>query len=80
MSKLQDKPGRQIRLGTLVDHERGRVQIIRNLHDTKGFLCDSGNMGWMPIKEWEEFIERQAVQIKNKSTLFETFAREKMAR
>jgi hypothetical protein len=61
MSTLKDKPGRQMRLMVIVDRERNLVQVIRNLHNTKGFLVDSGNMGWMPLTEWRVFLERELV-------------------
>jgi hypothetical protein len=61
MSKLQDKPGRQMSLVAMVDRGRDRVQIIRNLKATRGCMCDSGNMGWMPLAEWRAFLERETV-------------------
>jgi len=71
---MQDKPGRRIRLQTLVDFERSRVQIIRNLSNTKGFLVDSGNMGWMPMEEWIAFLEKELKRANGQGkTLVEQF-------
>lgn len=69
MSKLSDKPGREIRLFTIHDKERKLVQIIRNLHNTKGFLVDSGNMGCMHEEEWKRFLEKESRELSKDSDL-----------
>ena len=69
MSKISDKPGRQISLCTIHDRERKLIQIIRNLHNTKGFLVGSGNMGWMPEDEWKAFLEKEQQELKPDSDL-----------
>jgi len=66
MTTIKDKPGRRIRLMTIVDYERSRVQIIRNLSNTHGFLVDSGNMGWMPTDEWIAFLEKELLRAQGK--------------
>jgi hypothetical protein len=74
MTVIKDKPGRQMHMNVLVDHDRNRVQIIRNLHNTKGFLVNSGNMGWIPMDEWREFLSKQTILANcPKPTLCETF-------
>jgi len=72
MSALKDKPGRQMSLSAFVDRERNLVQVIRTLKNTKGFLVDRGNMGWMPLDEWRAFLEREALMArKDPPTLYE---------
>ena len=74
MSRIADKPGRKISLNIIYDYDRQLVQIIRNLSNTKGFLVDSGNIGFMPMKEWEAFLARECVRVKGKeATLIEQF-------
>ncbi len=73
MSNLKIKPGRRIKLNALVDWEKKTVQIIRNLHDTKGFLVDSGNMGYMPLGEFREFCERELAITCERPTLMTAF-------
>jgi len=74
MTAIKDKPGRRITLNVIVDHERKLVQIIRNISNTKGFLCNSGNMGWMPIDEWQAFLNDHLEQADSRGkTLFERF-------
>ena len=74
MTTLRDKPGRQIRLSVLIDREQNRVQFIRTLKDTKGFVVDSGNMGWMPLPEWQEFLAKQVPLAKADPTLMDLYA------
>ena len=74
MTKLADKPGRQMRLDLIVDRDRDRVQIIRNLAATHGCMCDSGNMGWMTMAEFRQFCEKGLMMAGEKApTLFEQF-------
>ncbi len=71
MSKITDQPGTQIHLDLIVDHERGRVQIIRNIDKKRGFLVTSGNMGWVELGEFKQFLDQARVRVKSKPTLFE---------
>lgn len=73
MSSLSTKPGRRISLNVIVDHDRGLVQIIRRLHDTKGFLVDSGNMGQMPIEEFRAFLSEAKSRTDKRPTLMSRF-------
>ncbi len=70
---IKDKPGRRISLSVIYDHERSIVQICRQLHDTKGFVMDSGNMGQMPLADWRKFLADQTDLQKDKPTLMEQF-------
>lgn len=63
MSKLTEQSGRRMRLSAIVDREKNCVQIIRNLNDTRGFLVDSGNMGWMTIEDFEAFVSETKRQM-----------------
>ena len=74
MTAIKDKPGRRITLNVIVDHERKLVHIIRNISNTKGFLVNSGNMGWMTIDEWQAFLNNHLEQADSRGkTLFERF-------
>lgn len=74
MSKISEQPGRAIGLNTLVDRERGIVQIIRTLKNTKGCMCDSGNMGQMSMADFREFCERGLQQTSDRQpTLMELY-------
>lgn len=73
MSGIRDKPGRHIGLNVIVDHDAGRVQIIRNLHDTKGCMVDSGNMGWMPLDEFQAFLADAQIRTSKRPTLMSRF-------
>lgn len=73
MSGITEKPGRRIGLNVIVDHDRGQVQIIRNLHDTHGCMVDSGNMGWMPIEEFKAFLADAKVRTDKRPTLMSRF-------
>jgi hypothetical protein len=70
---IQDKPGRRISLSVIYDHKRGLVQIFRQLHNTKGFVTDSGNMGQMPLADWRKFLSDQVVLQADQPTLMEQF-------
>jgi hypothetical protein len=73
MSRISTKPGRRISLNVIVDYDRAQVQIIRQLHDTKGFLVDSGNMGWMPIDEFRAFLADAKARTDKRPTLMSRF-------
>ena len=73
MTKIADKPGRKISLNVIVDRPRSLVQVIRKLHNTKGFLVDSGHMGWIPIDEWTTFLEKELRRARGEETLMEQF-------
>ena len=70
---IKDKPGRRISLHVIYDHNRAIVQICRQIHNTKGFLVDSGNMGQMPIEDWRKFLADQTVLQAEKPTLMQQF-------
>lgn len=72
MTKITDQPGTQIHLDLIVDHDRGLVQIIRNIDKKRGFLVTSGNMGWVEMEEFKKFLEDARVRVKRKPSLFET--------
>lgn len=70
---IQDKPGRRISLSVIYDNDRSIVQICRQLHNTKGFVIDSGNMGQMPLADWRKFLADHAALQKDQPTLMEQF-------
>jgi hypothetical protein len=73
MTGIKDKPGRRISLSTLVDHDQAKVQIIRRLHDTSGYVVDSGNMGYIPLSEWKAFLNEERTKAMNRPRLVDVF-------
>ncbi len=71
MTKITDQPGTQVHLDLIVDHDRGRVQIIRNIDQKRGFLCTSGNMGWVEMEEFKKFLADAQIRVKRAPSLFE---------
>lgn len=78
MTKITSQYGRRVTLDAIVDRERNQVQIIRTLSNAKGFLVDSGNMGWMPLDEWRAFLAKQTVMAsETPPTLMQLFGLDK---
>ena len=73
---ISDKPGRSIELLTVVDFDKGTVQVMRKLKNTRGFLQDVGDMGVMKLDDYKEWLKKETLKTAERPTLIQQFGLE----